>query len=81
MITKVAVGSNFNFKRNHQCVPDYESEPDRPITKAQRQTLVELIYSRISNPEEIERRLSQIEDYNYLDISEAIGDLLFSTSK
>ena len=75
-MTKVAVGS-FSFKKNRRYMPKYEAE-DRAMTSQQRKTLIDLIYSRISNQDEIESRLSQLEDYNFLDAQEVINDFLFS---
>lgn len=78
-MNKVAVGS-FNFRENHQYLSDYDTE-DRPMTSQQRKTLIDLIYSRISNQDEIESRLSQLEDYNFLDAQEVIQDFLFAPWK
>lgn len=81
MTTKIAIatGENFDFKRI--CPKYFESEEydvDRQITPQQRRTLENLIFSKISEPAEIERRLSQIESYNYYDCAEAISELLFA---
>ena len=81
MTTKIAIatGENFDFKRI--CPRYFESEEDdvdKQITKEQRGTLENLIISKISDPGERDRRLSQIESYNYYDCSEAIGELLFA---
>ncbi len=78
-MTKVAVGS-FSFKKNRRYMPEHEAE-DRPMSNQQRKTLIDLIYSRISNQDEIESRLSQLEDYNFLDAQEVINDFLFASWK
>ena len=78
MITKTAVG-NFGFKSNYY--PEYIDETDRQMTSQQRKTLIELIYARIFNPDEIDRRITEIESYNYMDAREAIEDFLFAPWK
>jgi len=78
-MTKVAVGS-FSFKKNRRYMPKYEAE-DTAMTSQQRKTIIDLIYSRISNQDEIESRLSQLEDYNFLDAQEVIQDFLFAPWK
>ena len=76
MITKTMVGGDFNFRRVY---PEYiVDDVEKPISKEQRRTLIELIYSRVSNPEEVERRLAEIESYNFADGEEAIGNFLFN---
>ena len=67
----------FNHKRNYRDVYDI----DRPMTRHQRRTLEELIYSRISNPDEANRQLNQLESYNFVDAQEMIEDLLFDRMK
>ena len=79
MTTKVAVGS-FSFKKNRRYMPEYEAE-DRPMTNYQKKTLIDLIYSRVSNQDEIESHLSQLENYNFLDAQEVIQDFLFAPWK
>jgi len=74
MTNTVAVGS-FYPKRGY---PDYVEDVDKPLSYRQRKTLEELIFSRVSNPDEIQRRLSQIEGYNFDDGQEMIKDLLFA---
>ncbi len=74
MITKTAIGSLDSRKSSGYFL---EYDPGRQMTREQKKTLIGLIYSRVSNPDEIERRLSQIEDYSFLDATEAINDLLF----
>lgn len=76
MTTKTAL-ANFNFKRGYQSYDDV----DRPISHHQRKTLEELIYSRVSNPEEIDRRLAELEGYNFSDASEALDDYLYAPWK
>ena len=81
MTTKVALG-NLNFRRHDRHFPERELNlEDKEMSQKQRRTLVELIYSRISNPEEVEGRLSQLESYNFLDAQEAIDDFLFAPWK
>lgn len=77
MTTKTAV-ANFNFKRGYS---DYLDDADRPMTRRQRRTIEEFIFSRVSNPEEVERRLAEIESYNYTDALEVIEDFLFAPWK
>ena len=57
---------------------DYPYDLDRPMTRHQRRTLEELIYSRISNPEEQDRRLNEIESYDFSDAQEMIDSLVFA---
>ncbi len=45
------------------------------MTSRQQQTLTELIYSRISDPESVEERLRQLEDFTYEDAKREIKDL------
>ena len=77
--TAIATSDDFDFKRAY---PEYfeseEVDVDRQITKEQRRTLENLIFSKISDLGERERRLTQIESYNYYDCAEAIGELLFA---
>lgn len=81
MITKTAVatGDNLEFKRNSNYFPDYD--PERQMTKEQKQRLIELIYFHISNPKEVERRLAEMENYDHTDADEAINDFLFAPWK
>ena len=79
MITKTALASNFNFKRSY---PEYyEDDEDRPMSIQQKRTLTELIYSRVANQEEVERRLQEMESYNYNDCRDAIEDYICSPWK
>ena len=77
MITKIK-GACFGGSRRSRIYPDYFVAEERPITKNQKETLIQLVYSRISNPEEIERRLTEIESYSFEDACEAIKDYMFA---
>ena len=82
MITKIK-SACFDGSRRRNIYPSdyYIGDIERPISHQQRKTLEELIYSRISNPDEIERRLTEIECYNFADASEAIADFLLAPWK
>ncbi len=76
-MNETITSNRFNHKRDYQDIYD----EDKPMTRHQRRTLEELIYSRISNPDEAERRLNELESYNFVDAQEMIEDLLFATMK
>lgn len=44
------------------------------MTSRQQQTLTELIYSRISDPEAVEDRLHEMEDFTYEEAKRAISE-------
>ena len=77
MSTKTAA-ANFNWRRGY---PSYEDDVDRPMTHFQRRTLTHLIYGYISHPDEVERRLSEIEDYNFQDAADAIEQYQYASYK
>ena len=57
---------------------NYPYDFDQPMTRHQRRTLEELIYSRINNPEEQDRRLNELESYDFRDAQEMIDSLVFA---
>ncbi|MCR4334748.1 MAG: hypothetical protein NUV47_03430 [Patescibacteria group bacterium] len=81
MTTNTIAVSGFDGpKKGSYVLPEdyYLCEEERPISENQRKTIIGLIYARIDNPDEIERRCAEIESYNYIDANEAINDLLFA---
>lgn len=81
MITKIK-SACFDGSRRHIYPSDYYlGDIDRPITHQQRKTLESLICSRIYNPDEINRRINELENYNYSDAQEMITDLLLASRK
>ncbi len=80
MITKIKTGC-FDGSGRNRPYPDYSGCMERPMTNQQKKTLEKLIYSRISNPDEVSRRLIEIEDFNFNDASEAITDFLLAPWK
>lgn len=77
MTTKTAA-ANFNWRRNY---PSYEDDVDRPMTHFQRRSLTDLIYSCISHPDEVERRVAMIDDYNYFEAADAIEQYQYASYK
>ena len=73
-MNKTMTADGFNHKRNYRDVYDL----DRQMTRHQRRTLEELIYSRISSPEEQERYLAELENYDFRDAQEMIDSLVFA---
>jgi len=79
MITKYKSSCFDGPNRNNIYPSDYYmGDIDKPISHQQRKTLEDLIQSRIYNPDEVDRRLSEIESYNFTDAQEMIEDLLFA---
>ena len=83
MITKIKSAYFDGSRRNHNVYPSdyYLGDIDRPITYQQRKTLENLIHSRVYNPDEITRRINEVENYNYSDAQEMITDLLLAPRK
>ncbi|MCX6715624.1 MAG: hypothetical protein NT077_01245 [Candidatus Taylorbacteria bacterium] len=81
MITKIK--SSFDGPRRNNIYPSdyYLGDLNKPITHQQRKTLENLIYSRVYNPEEVDRRINEIESYDYNDAQEMITDLLLAPRK
>lgn len=52
--------------------PEYMDNEGRPMTKHQRTALINRAYSGISDPEELDRRLAEIDSYDFNDASEAL---------
>lgn len=77
MITKTAV-RGFDFNR---CSPYYPDDADRPITPFQKRKLQDFIFSNVSNPREIDRRLKEIETYDYTDAEEVLEDMALAPWK
>ena len=73
-MNKTITSNRFNYKRDYQDV--YNG--DKPMTRHQRRTLEELIYSRISNSEEQDRRINELESYDFRDAQEMIDSLVFA---
>jgi len=77
MSTKT-VAANFNWRKGYQ---SYEDDVDRPMTNFQRRTLTDLIYGCISHPDEVERRLAEVDGYNYFDAADAIEQYKYASYK
>ena len=77
MITKTAI-SSFGFGR---VSPYYPEDFDRPMSDSQRRKLQDIIFSNISNPREVERRLAEIESYDYSDAEEVLADMALAPWK
>lgn len=73
-MNRTITAKSFHNKRNYRNEYDY----DQPMTRHQRRTLEELIYSRINNPEEQDRRLNELESYDFRDAQEMIDCLVFA---
>lgn len=56
-------------------------DTDRSMSHFQRRTLENLIMDRIDNPQEIQRRLSEMESYNYIDAEEMIENLKYAAMR
>ncbi len=54
---------------------------DRPMSRSQRRALENLITDRIDNPQEIQRRLSEMESYNYIDAEEMLENLKYAAMR
>jgi hypothetical protein len=76
-MTTRTISADYNFRRGYQAYDDV----DRPMTRFQRRTLTDLIYGCISHPDEVERRVAQIEDYDYFDAAEAIEQYQYAQYK
>ena len=76
MITKIMNGYD-NPRRRCAFPPDYYENAPRPMTSQQKRTLTDLLCSFISDNNELERKLAEIEDYDFKDACEAIMDLRF----
>jgi SpoVK/Ycf46/Vps4 family AAA+-type ATPase len=64
-----------NPRRNFIYPLDYAIDVNRPMTKEQKKILVELLYSRFTDPDDLEEKLAAIDDtYSYADAAEIIRD-------
>ncbi len=77
MITKTAV-SGFGLSR---VSPYYSEDTDRPMSDFQRRKLQDILISNVSNPRELDRRLSEIESYDYSDAEEVLEDMALAPWK
>ena len=71
MITK-NIPASFNWNKDYPY--STEVETDREMTNQQRNKLLNYFYTRISNPEEVEERLQEIESFNYADAESVIRE-------
>ena len=68
---------DYNFRKGYQ---SYENL-DRPMTYHQRKALENLIYNRIDNIKEVQRRLSEIESFNYVDAEDMLQHMKYSAMR
>ena len=66
---------DFSFNSNYPYFPNYDTPSCEKMTQRQRQTLTELIYSKISDAIAVEERLQELESFNYNDARQSIKEL------
>lgn len=76
-MNKTITAGDYNFRNGYQ---DYENM-DRPMSYHQRKTLEDLIFNRIDNPKEIQRRLSEMESYNYIDAEDMLQNMKYASMR
>lgn len=74
MIVKTLKGSFYEPQRSY--VISSENYEEEMISPSQRRTLTNLIYEKISEKEEQQRWLNQLEDMTKVDAEDAIFDFL-----
>lgn len=66
------------FSNNYPYFPNFNIPSAEKMTQRQRQTLTELIYSKISDSLAVENRLAEMESFNFEDAKESIRELSVS---
>ena len=66
------------FSNNYPYFPNFDIPCNEKMTQRQRQTLTELIYSKISDSLAVEERLQELESFSYDDARQSIKELSVS---
>jgi hypothetical protein len=78
LIVKTLKGSFYEPRQSFVIESDNYMREEGMISDKQKNTLASLIYSRIPDADECERRISQIEDMTYAEAEEEIFSFLSS---